>query len=427
MLKQRFIHLCSKTNITQLSSLYRHNTIYTTIIRYKSCGIVGLPNVGKSTLFNALTNQQLAQSSNYPFTTIQPNKAFVSIIDNRLQQLANIAQSDKIVTPQIEFIDIAGLIKDAHSGAGLGNLFLSNVRSVDIILHMIRCYDNNDIIHVDSSIDPLRDIQTIETELLLSDIQLLEKRLVKHTNKNTNNDMTQLIHNCIDILNNGKWLVDYIQSLSYNQKLLIQQLNLITAKRVCYVCNVDDNSAKDGNHYSQQVKQFIDQLYNNDIQQQHDNTNDNNSNKLQYKPQQRPVIHIATQLEADAIELNDDATMKQEYLTSNNVIQTSLEKVVSASSSLLQQQVFYTIGPEQSVSWSIDTGSTALQAADKIHTDIARGFINADIISYNDYIQYNGEAGCRSAGVINIVGKDYIMKDGDIINIRFNKQAAAKK
>lgn len=413
------LSLCS----TQFNNVFVQSATVTQQYRYKSCGLVGLPNVGKSTLFNALTNTQLAQASNYPFTTIQPNKSFVAINDELLNKLADVVHSKKIITSQIEFIDIAGLVRNASSGAGLGNQFLNNIRSVDCIVHMIRCYDNMDIIHVDNSIDPIRDLHTIETELLLSDLQVIEKKLYKSSMKSNHQNtshVNKLLQQCNDILNSGNWIYDYMASMTTEQQQWIKSFNFITSKPIIYVCNVDDHSAANGNKYSDAVKQYINDVYNNIADKQ--TPNNHKPGELVYQPQYRSVLHIAAALEADACEtFQDDIQSRTDYLHENNIKINGLDQIVNATSKLLKQHKFYTIGPDQCVSWYIPYNSTALYAANKIHSDIAAGFISGEIIQPSDYIQYNGESGCKAAGRMNIVGKDYIMQDNDIVHFKFNK------
>lgn len=402
-------------------------------VRHKSCGLVGLPNIGKSTLFNALTNTQLAQASNYPFTTIEPNTASVAVPDALLLSLSRVAGSAKVLTSLVEFVDIAGLIKDASSGAGLGNQFLNNIRAVDVILHMVRCFQQQDIIHVESDVNPVRDIGTIDTELILADLQSLEKREANVNKKNkfatdaAASTTAALLSTCKQLLNDGRMLYD-VTWLKAEQHELVQSWQLLTTKPVVFICNIDDESAANGNAYSKAVEEYVQETYN-----QHAATTAaaataiNPSQPLTttpylYQPKKRSVIYIAAALEAEAsISFNDDEQSRLEYLRESSVSDHGLSKVVATTATLLQQSCFYTIGPEEARSWQINTGDTALAAAGRIHSDIQHGFIAADVIKSSDFLSLKGESGCKAAGKIMTVGKDYVMQVGDIVHFKFNK------
>jgi len=385
--------------------------------RHKSCGIVGLPNVGKSALFNALTQTQLAQSSNYPFTTIDPNTASVSVIDPRLQRLAAIVRSARCIFTQLTFVDIAGLISGASKGAGLGSKFLSNIRDVSVILHVLRCFDDTEIIHVNSKIDPIADMETVEAELLLADIETLEKRLEnankkQKVNKNEINSQLrlELIEKCLKSLNSGIPIIDLI--FTKEEQPIIESLQLLTSKPVAFLCNVDENSASKGNKYSELVEQNISKLNLN-------STSTINGIKINRYP--RSVMTVCAQLESDAIAGFDSEESRKEFLSLSNVSESSLDKVIQQSSIMLKQQVYYTVGPQEARAWIIHQGSDAPTAAGKIHSDIQNGFINVEVIAYKDFIEHNGEEGARLAGKVRVEGKNYIVNDGDILNFRHNQ------
>lgn len=359
------------------------------------CGIVGLPNVGKSTLFNALTSSQAAEAANYPFCTIEPNVGKVSVPDERLHNLAAIASSAKIIPNQIEFVDIAGLVRGASKGEGLGNQFLSHIREVDAIVNVLRCFEDDDITHVEGKVDPITDIEIIETELILADLESLEKRLPNmekkaRTDKEVAADVS-LINEITKILGSGK-----PARLAVNQdnEKRIKNLQLLTSKPIMYVCNVAEHEVLSGNKYSEQV-----------------------ANKA--KAEGARCVLISAKIEADIANLESEEE-KKEFLESLNMKQTGLSQVIKAGYEMLGLITFFTIGPKEAHAWTLKNGMLAPQAAGVIHTDFEKGFIRAETILYDDYIKYNGEAGAREAGRLRLEGKDYKVNDGDILHFRFN-------
>lgn len=361
-----------------------------------NCGIVGLPNVGKSTLFNALTSTIKAEAANYPFCTIEPNQGIVAVPDARLYELAKIANSEKIIPNQIEFIDIAGLVKGASKGEGLGNKFLSHIREVDAIVHVVRCFENDDITHVEGKIDPLRDIEIIETELALADIESIEKRIPNLEKKAQSDkslkeelDVLKIIRNELNQGNTARAVLD--QGYSYD---LLKKLNLITAKPIMYVLNVEEDAALSGNSYTDNLIEEI-------------------------KKKNRNYVIISSKIEQEIANLADEDE-KREFLQSLGLNETGLSKIIKCGYDLLDLTTFFTIGPKEARAWNVRNGAKAPEAAGVIHTDFEKGFIRAETISYNDYITYNGENGCKDVGKLRLEGKDYIVKDGDIFHFRFN-------
>lgn len=361
-------------------------------------GIVGLPNVGKSTLFNAIT-QAGAESANYPFCTIEPNVGVVAVPDDRLEKLAEIYSSKKIVPTAIEFYDIAGLVKGASNGEGLGNKFLSHIREVEAIVHVVRCFEDVDVVHVDGSIDPLRDIETINLELMFSDMELLERRLEK-SKKAAKGDKSlsteiELIQKALESLEKGKSVRTL--DLSPEENEIVKSFNLLSSKPVIYVANVAEEDLADGgssNPYVAKVKEFA-------------------------STEDAEVVVVSAQIEAEISLLDDDE--KLEFLNELGVAQSGLDKLIQASYSLLGLMSFLTAGPMESRAWTIKKGTLAPQAAGKIHSDIERGFIRAEIISYDDLMAHGGNmASAKEKGLVRIEGKDYVMKDGDVVLFRFN-------
>ena len=361
------------------------------------CGIVGLPNVGKSTLFNALTESNNAEAANYPFATIESNIGRVPVLDSRLKELSKINNSEKTIPTFIDFVDIAGLVKGASKGEGLGNKFLANIREMDAIAHVVRCFEDENITHVSDTINPIYDIEIIKTELQLSDIQTLENRYTKLEKKTKSNDKDSkeellFINDLMNKLNNS----ESINSISFSekQKTVIKDLNLITNKPTLYVCNVDEKSILKGNIFSQKVKEKI----NND---------------------QDSIVIVSAVLESQIAQFKNEKE-KLEILYDMNLKQTTLKKLIDSGYDLLNLITFFTSGPKETRAWTVKKNTKAPDAAGKIHTDFKKGFIRAETISYEDFIQFNGENGCREVGKMRQEGKDYIVKDGDIFNFLFN-------
>lgn len=358
-----------------------------------NCGIVGLPNVGKSTLFNALLATQAAEAANYPFCTIEPNVGRVSVPDPRLQQLATVAGSAQIIPTQLEFVDIAGLVRGASKGEGLGNQFLSHIREVDAIIYMLRCFKDDDITHVEGRIDPLADAEIIETELVLADLESLEKRLPALQKKKGDKDAAaqgELMEKVLKIVASGAPARAY-KPVDDAERKIFRQLQLLTSKPVLYVCNVDEASAGMGNDYSAQVATKI----------------------------QAPQVIIAAKIESEVAQLGSDGE-KAEFLEALGLKETGLTRLVRAGYSLLDLITFFTVGPKEARAWTISRGALAPQAAGVIHTDFEKGFIRAEVIACNDYLTLGGEQGAKEAGKLRLEGKDYLVTDGDVMHFRFN-------
>lgn len=361
-----------------------------------NCGIVGLPNVGKSTLFNALTATAAAEAANYPFCTIEPNIGRVSVPDERLDKLAKVAASGKIIPTQLEFIDIAGLIRGASQGEGLGNQFLSHIRSVDAIIQVLRCFEDQDIHHVDTTVDPLRDLTTIETELLLADLESVEKRLTSKTIRHTDPETKAthaLLEKVVLLLRDGKSASELITTTPEEEKLLKQQ-QLLTTKPMLYVCNVLEHEASKGNAYIKQVENYA-------------------------KAKGTPVVTISAAIEAEVAALESEND-RQSYLETLGLSETGLKQIIKAGYNLLNLVTFFTVGPKEAHAWTITVGTKAPQAAGVIHSDFEHGFIRAEVISYDDYVACGGEAGAKAAGKFRLEGKDYVIQDGDVCHFRFN-------
>ena len=352
------------------------------------CGIVGLPNVGKSTLFNALTNSSKAQAANFPFCTIDPNIGVVIVPDERLNNLAKISKSKKIINTTISFVDIAGLVKGASKGEGLGNKFLSHIREVDAIIHMIRCFDSNDIQNVNPSVDPVRDIEIIETEMMLADLESIQKRLEKNNKKNVDEDQIKILEIAMDCINNNKSFDDL--RTQFNKKQL-NQSGLLSLKPKIFVCNVDEQSVQSGNNYTQS---FIDKYGNNN------------------------TLIVSADIENQINEL--DSNEKKNYMEMIGLKETGLNKLIKKGYEILDLDTYFTSGPEETRAWTIEKNCTAPKAAGEIHTDFEKGFIRAETISYDDFISNDGWVNSKNNGKMRLEGKDYIVKDGDDLNFRFN-------
>ena len=352
------------------------------------CGIVGLPNVGKSTLFNALTNSNKAQAANFPFCTIDPNIGVVAVPDPRLENLAKISKSKKVINTTISFVDIAGLVKGASKGEGLGNKFLSHIREVDAIINMVRCFDSNDIQNVNPNVDPVRDLEIIQTEMMLSDLESIQKRLEKNNKKNIDEEQIKILEIALDCINNDRD-ISILQSQFDRKKL--NQSGLLTVKPKIFVCNVDEQSIQKGNNYTNLfIKKFGDE-----------NT-----------------LVISADIENQINEL--DTNERKNYMDMIGLKKTGLDILIQKGYKILELDTFFTSGPEETRAWTIQKNCTAPKAASEIHTDFEKGFIRAETISYNDFIANEGWVNSKINGKMRLEGKDYIVKDGDILNFRFN-------
>ncbi len=352
------------------------------------CGIVGLPNVGKSTLFNALTNSSKAQAENFPFCTIDPNIGIVPVPDFRTDKLVSISKSKKKINTTISFVDIAGLVKGASKGEGLGNKFLSHIREVDAIIHMIRCFDSEDIQNVNPNVNPVRDLEIIETEMKLADLESIQKRLDKKNKKKSNEIEINILNAALDCINNDQDINTLYKKFSKKE---IQQIGLLSTKPKLYICNVDEKNILEGNKYT---KQFI----------------------MRYG--EKNTLIISADIENQINQLEDKE--KINYMKMINLKENGLNILIKKGYELLEIQTFFTSGPEETRAWTIPKDCTALKAAGIIHTDFEKGFIRAETVSYKDFITNNGWINSKNNGKMRLEGKDYIVKDGDILNFRFN-------
>jgi GTP-binding protein YchF len=360
------------------------------------CGIVGLPNVGKSTLFNALTQTAAAQAANYPFCTIEPNVGEVAVPDLRLDALSKIAKSAQLIPTRLTFVDIAGLVRGASKGEGLGNQFLSHIREVDAVAYVVRCFDDGDITHVENRIDPVADAETVETELMLSDLDSLERRLPAVEKKAKQGDkeskiQADVMQAALVMLREGK--PARLVKVTDEQRPVFEQLQLLTSKPVVYVANVDEGAAATGNAYTKRVEERA-------------------------KSEGAAFVVISAKIEAELSQLN--AEERVDFLSTLGLEEPGLNRLIRAGYSLLRLITFFTVGPKEARAWTVHTGARAPQAAGVIHTDFERGFIRAETIAYEDYIACQGEAGARDAGKLRLEGKDYVVKDGDVMHFRFN-------
>jgi GTP-binding protein YchF len=357
---------------------------------------VGLPNVGKSTLFNALTRTAAAQAANYPFCTIEPNVGEVAMPEPRLEKLAALAKSKEIIPTRMNFVDIAGLVRGASKGEGLGNQFLANIRECDAIAYVLRCFENDDIAHVEGRIDPIRDLETVETELMLADLESLEKRIANLEKKAKSGEKEAKLS--LDLVLRAKALLEAgkparLTERAPEEEKAFEMLQLLTALPVLYVCNVSEADAVGGNEHTRRVRERAAQ-------------------------EQAACIVICAQLEAEIAALSDEE--QAEFLETVGLQEPGLAKLIHAGHDLLGLQIFFTVGPKQARAWTIHKGWTAPQAAGVIHTDFEKGFIRAETISYDDFITYGGELGAKEAGKMRLEGKDYVVKEGDVMLFRFN-------
>jgi GTP-binding protein YchF len=361
------------------------------------CGIVGLPNVGKSTLFNALTETAAAQAANYPFCTIEPNVGRVAVPDRRLDEIARIAKSAQEIETQIEFVDIAGLVRGASKGEGLGNQFLANIREVDAIVHVLRCFEGGDVTHVEGRVDPIADAETVETELMLADLESLERRVPNLVKKAQQGDKearieASVLGQALDLLRASK-PARIVQPKDAEEEKALQRAQLLTGKPVLYVCNVDEGDAATGNALSQRV---FDRA----------------------TSEGAKAVVISAAIEAEIATLPADE--RDAFLSDLGLHETGLNRMIHAAYELLGLITFYTVGPKEARAWTVHRGARAPEAAGEIHTDFERGFIRAETIGYDDYVKCGGETGAKDAGKMRSEGKDYVVQDGDIMLFRFN-------
>ena len=362
-----------------------------------NCGIVGLPNVGKSTLFNALTATAVAEAANFPFCTIEPNIGRVSVPDERLEKISNITKSAKIISTQLEFVDIAGLVRGASKGEGLGNQFLANIREVDAIIHVLRCFEDENVTHVEGDIEPIRDAETVETELMLADMESLEKRVNALEKRAKGDDkeakqLLRLVQSTLELLRDG--VPARKLEVSDDDKKAFGMLQLLTSKPVLYACNVEEESASDGNALSAKVAEMA-------------------------AAQGATSVVVSAKIEEEVSQLAD-AEEKAEFLEALGLHEAGLDRVIRAGYSLLKLITFFTSGPKETRAWTVFDGALGPQAAGVIHTDFERGYIKAETIAYDDFVSLGGEQAVKDAGKMRQEGKTYQVKDGDIMLFRFN-------
>jgi len=363
-----------------------------------NCGIVGLPNVGKSTLFNALTNTMKAEAANYPFCTIEPNVGIVEVPDERLYKIAEIVKPKKVTPTTIEFVDIAGLVRGASKGEGLGNQFLANIRNVDAIAHVVRCFQDENVVHVDGEVNPIRDIETINLELIFKDLESVERRIqrvskvAKSGDKGARKEL-EALERIKEILENGRRIQPYLKELGDGEKRAVRELQLLTAKPVMYIANVDEEGLLEDNELVRLVREFAEK-------------------------EGAPVVKICAKIEAELSELQKDE--KEEFLRELGMEEPGLNAVIREGYKLLDLITFFTAGEQEVKAWTVKRGTKAPQAAGKIHSDIERGFIRAEVIKYDDLIREGSLQACKEKGLMRLEGKDYEVQDGDIIYFRFN-------
>jgi GTP-binding protein YchF len=363
-----------------------------------NCGIVGLPNVGKSTLFNALTNSAKAESANYPFCTIEPNVGIVEVPDERLYKIAQIVKPKKVTPTTIEFVDIAGLVRGASKGEGLGNQFLANIRTVDAIAHVVRCFQDDNVVHVDGSVDPIRDVETINYELVLKDLESVERRIQKVAKQAKSGDKKAraelaALEKLKEILERGERVYPHLEELDDEGRRVVKELALLTAKPVMYVANVDEEALFEDNEFVKQLREYAEK-------------------------EGAPVVKICAKIEAELAELSREE--KEEFLKELGLKEPGLNAVIREGYKLLDLITFFTAGEQEVRAWTVRRGTKAPQAAGKIHSDIERGFIRAEVIRYEDLLREGSLQACKEKGLMRLEGKDYEVQDGDVIYFRFN-------